>query len=90
MALGRKLGPSSVYWLIFNPLKMEDRVAGSLADDFADIYGNLKPGLIGYMKGGRNRRNAAIGEWRLHRPHWERHATNALRVLQEIHSRQED
>ena len=86
-SLGRKLGRYSRYWEIFNPYVRDDVVASSLADDLADIYGDIKPGLQMYNQGPRGARNTAIWTWSvLLIYHWGHHATQALRALQQLHS----
>lgn len=72
------------YWLVFSPLESEapNPVAGSLADDIADIWRDLKPGLLLIDSGGANYRASAIANWRLSfEIHWGRHAVDAIAVL---------
>ena len=62
-------------------------MAGNLADDFAGIYGDIKPGLDHYDRGGTTAQEAAITEWRSGMlSHWGHHATGALRVLFHLQS----
>jgi len=51
LSLGRKLGRECCYWECFNPYVREELMAGSLADDFVDIYRDIKPGLVRYDSG---------------------------------------
>jgi hypothetical protein len=48
-ALGERLGRSGAYWCYFDPSEPPDSregpVLGDLADDLADIYRDVKPGL---------------------------------------------
>jgi hypothetical protein len=87
MSLGRKLGSECCYWECFNPYVREELMAGSLADDFADIYRDIKPGLVSYDAGSPSSQEAAVTEWRLGMlSHWGHHATGALRVLHQLQS----
>ena len=73
-------GPHDLYWEVFDPYVDEERVAGSLSDDFLDIYQDLKRGLVAFDKG---QHQAAVWEWRFHFDHhWGEHAVDALRALQ--------
>jgi len=73
-------GPYDVYWEIFDPYVDEERVAGSLSDDFLDIYRDLSRGLMAFDAG---QREDALWEWRFHFDcHWGDHAVDALRALQ--------
>ncbi|HVE41456.1 MAG TPA: DUF5063 domain-containing protein [Planctomycetota bacterium] len=87
MSLGRKLGRECCYWECFNPYVREELMAGSLADDFADIYRDIKPGLVSYDAGSTTSQEAAVTEWRSAMlSHWGHHATGALRVLHHLRS----
>lgn len=73
-------GPHDLYWEVFDPYVDEERVAGSLTDDFLDIYRDLKRGLVAFDKG---QHQEAVWEWRFHFDHhWGEHAVDALRALQ--------
>ncbi len=81
------LGEARWYWHHYDPSEApsdnESPVTGDLADDLADIYGDMKPGLRAW---GRN-----VDEYlpefiwtrreTLFSSHWGIHAVNALRVL---------
>lgn len=84
-SLRRKLGTCDQYWKFFNPFVKDKPVLGSLADDLADIYGDIRPGLQLYKHGSSDAKRTAIWNWRFHISHWGRHATGALRALFEIH-----
>jgi hypothetical protein len=87
MSLGRKLGRECCYWECFNPYVREELMAGSLADDFADIYRDIKPALLHYDNGDATAQVAAITEWRSGLlSHWGHHAIGALRVLHHLKS----
>jgi hypothetical protein len=76
------LGDETYYREVFDPWKpAEDNpeVTGSLADDIADAYRDLKSGLLKWQRG---ESGAALFEWRYHlETHWGEHATGALRAL---------
>ena len=73
-------GAHDVYWEVFDPYSDEERVAGSLSDDFLDIYRDIKRGLVAFDEG---QHQDAVWEWRLHFDHhWGEHAVDALRALQ--------
>lgn len=72
--------PLQYYSEIFNNLIVppEEPVTGDLADDLADIYGDLAPGLVLYRSG---RSQEAADHWRFwFAVHWGEHATSALRA----------
>lgn len=73
--------PFQYYWEIFTPIteEPEEPVCGDIADDFADIYADIKPGLLAYDLG---RLPQAVWHWRFAWSiHWGEHATSALRAL---------
>ncbi len=81
-ALGETLGDWSTYWSVFD---MEGPEAGEAAehfldDDLADVWRDLKAGLLGLDAGIAP--EVVAWEWRLgHRIHWGRHAVEAIRAL---------
>lgn len=78
------LGKWNYYWLVFDPYIDSDReaVCGSVADDLADIYRDLRDGLENVKSVGKVRPNNVFWEWRSDfRSHWAAHATGALRAL---------
>jgi len=82
--------PFNLYSKVFNPLQVpsEDPVVADLADDLADIWRDLKPGLSLYEAG---RLDSAIWEWRLgFVTHWGHHATAVLYALQRWLSQNDD
>jgi hypothetical protein len=73
--------PFQYYWEIFTPIseKPEEPVCGDIADDFFDIYHDVKLGLLAYDLG---REPQAVWHWRFTWGiHWGEHATSALRAL---------
>lgn len=70
------------YWLLFNPLELEEPVAATLADDVGDIYLDVARGLALFDDPTCWWRSAAWS-WRFHMSiHWGNHATAALRAIQ--------
>jgi hypothetical protein len=72
------------YWTVFEPLDLEppSPVVGSVADDIADIWRDLNPGLLLIDSGRPNSRNGAVWAWRFgFNSHWGRHAVEAITVL---------
>jgi len=59
---------------------------GDLADDLADIYRDLKPGLVAWNTGDDRYLQDVLYQWvhygYVH--HWGRHAVNAMRALHEL------
>ena len=82
--LGRKLGDVDHYSVMFDPYESGSTpVTGSLADDAADVYLDLKSGLavIGAGDGLAN----AVWEWRFgFDNHWGKHAAEALYALHSL------
>ena len=73
--------PFNYYSQVFNPLPLppDEPVVGDLADDLADIWRDLKKGLVLYDAG---RIQAAVWEWRNgFNSHWGRHAAGAFFAL---------
>lgn len=73
--------PFNYYHEFFSPYKLveEDPVIGDLADDLADIYRDVKNGLLLYEQG-----HVTEALWRWSQSfslHWGRHATSALHAL---------
>lgn len=82
-ALQEKLAPTTIYWTVFNPLQEEAPVAGTLADDIADIYRDVKPGLVA-LELGISRRDIEW-EWRFtFEFHRGKHAIEALMVIHQL------
>ena len=83
-SLRRKFGINDHYWEIYEPLKLEhdDPVAGSLSDDLADIWRDLRPGVTRWSDSSDTMQKQIIWEWRFSfHQHWSNHAVDALRVI---------
>jgi hypothetical protein len=88
-ALDEKLGSWSVYREIFDPYdwSCEEEVAGCLAEDLADIYTDLREGLLKWQRGDTG---TALWEWRFDlEHHWGAHVTGPLRALFALASNRE-
>jgi hypothetical protein len=76
-----KLGDLNLYWEVWDPTKDNEAIHGSLADDFADIYRDLKEGL-NLSETHQALPEDNIWHWRLHYySHWGKHAIDALRTI---------
>jgi hypothetical protein len=74
--------PFNFYSQCFNPLVVpaEEPVVADLADDLADIWRDVKAGLLLYESG---EPESAVWHWSNHYSfHWGHHATAALYALQ--------
>ena len=74
--------PFNYYSKCFDPLIVPaaEPVTADLADDLADIWRDVKRGLLLYREG---HTDAAVWQWRFHFDiHWAHHATAALYALQ--------
>jgi Domain of unknown function (DUF5063) len=82
--LGRKLGDVECYAVMFDPYESDSKpVMGSLADDAADVYRELKDGL-GVIASGGGIENA-VWAWRFgFDSHWGKHAAEALYALHSL------
>ena len=78
--LKRQVGESDYYKKVFDPWKTEDPLYGSISDDLADIWRDLKLGMLVLAKDDASN---AICEWRFHFfHHWGRfHAAGLLHPL---------
>ncbi len=80
--LREKFGDQDEYWFVENDNPHNDLVKGSLADNLADIYQDLKDFVILYQKPMRDAKEAAVWEiQQLFRSHWGFSAVNVLKVL---------
>ncbi|MGA2003288.1 MAG: DUF5063 domain-containing protein [Terriglobales bacterium] len=79
--LKAKLGEWDLYWEVFDPTKDSEAIRGSLADDIADVYRDIKEGL-GCQDLDLALQGDAIWEWRVgFYSHWGKHAIDALRTI---------
>jgi len=83
-ALKEKLGDWDLYWQVFDPTKDNKAIYGTLADDIADIYRDLKNG-INLTESDTVLPRDIISEWRFgFYSHWGRHAINALGTIHRL------
>ena len=83
-SLGAKLGSHRYYSETSDPSRPDESgtVTGDLADDLADIYGDLRAGLAFEISAGQAAPRDVLWTWRFDfESHWGRHATSALRAL---------
>ena len=81
-SLKERLGDADLYWMVFDAVKGTEAIRGSLADDIADIYRDLKEGLAFKNKGSLQ---DAIWEWHFgFDSHWGHHAIGALKAIHDI------
>ena len=79
--LKKKLEDWNLYWQVFDPTKDSEAIRGSLADDIADIYRDVKEGLYLHDLDSALQQDA-IFRWRvLYYSHWGQHAINALYIV---------
>jgi hypothetical protein len=79
--LKEKLGDWDRYWQVFDPTEDDEAIFGTLADDIADIYRDLKEGLV-LIEAHEAPPEDVIWNWRLlFYSHWGKHAMDALSAL---------
>lgn len=82
-SLKEKLGDADTYRMVFDATKDTAAIHCSLADDIADIYRDLKEGLVLMEK--PNGAENAVWEWRFgFGSHWGHHALSALKAIHDI------
>ena len=81
--IGSRLAGPDMYMEMFDPFGWdEEPVVGSLADDLADIYQEIRAGLLQWRRGAQE---DAAWTWRFgFETHWAQHATGAMRALQAL------
>ncbi len=79
--LKETLGDWDLYWQVFDPTTDKEAVCGTLADDIADIYRDLKEGLS-LREQHLAPPEDIIWSWRLlYYSHWGKHAIDALLAI---------
>jgi hypothetical protein len=83
-SLKEKLGELDLYWQVFNPMRDKEAIRGSLTDDIADIYRDLKEGIL--LNQTRQAPVEEIGfDWRFgFYSHWGKHAMDSMRTIHHI------
>jgi len=75
------LGERDGYWRAFDTAHDGQRLSGSLADDFTDIYFDLKQGLQ-LLRANPSEPTKAANDWRYsYHMHWGHHLADAARQL---------
>ena len=72
------------YWEVFEPLVIDqpEPLSGSIADDLAGIWRDVKAGLIKFDSGKPGSRRNAVWHWRFSmESHWGHHAAGAIVAL---------
>lgn len=83
-SLKEKLGESDLYRMVFDAVKDNEAIHGSLADDIAEIYRDVQEGLVLTGEKLALPQNA-IWEWRTSfDSHWGHHAMSALKTIHDI------
>ena len=81
VALRNQLESYDAYQMVFNPLEDDESIQGSLADDLADVYRDLKDGLI-QLEADPASTDDVVWKWRfLFQSHWGHHAVAALNAI---------
>jgi hypothetical protein len=81
------LGEQDFYWAYFDPTEpkhtKDEATCGSLADDLADIYRDVKPGLLAWETENDEYLASLVFDWKQSNfeSHWGVHAVSAMRAL---------
>lgn len=79
-SLQDKLGPAALFYEYYDPWDEKDHGVSMLADDLADIYFDMKGGLLALEAGAPA--EDVLFEWRLgFQTHWGLHIVDALRAI---------
>ncbi len=77
----RLFGGEILYQTVFDPLHDKEAIPHTLEDDLADIYCDVKRGLIA-MAGAKSPAASVVWDWKFNlEMHWGKHAVNAIKVL---------
>src|SRR5262245_17719222 len=88
--LSAQLGNDAWYWMTFEPMKTQrektDPVAGNLADDLADIYRDVAPGLRAWDTHDDSLLDEIASQWVKggFEIHWGAHAADAIGILHRL------
>jgi uncharacterized protein DUF5063 len=78
-----------LYWEVFEPFaeNKPDVIHGSISDDLADIWRDVKPGLTTFDSGTPNSIEDAVWHWRFSfGSHWGHHVADAIRAFTALHA----
>jgi hypothetical protein len=81
--VGRRLA-RECYWEVFEPLERDrpEAICGSLSDDLADIWRDIKPGLLELDSPGEASVDDVVWQWRFSfESHWGHHAVGCIAAL---------
>jgi hypothetical protein len=80
-ALNEKLGDWNLYMDVFDPTRDTEAIHGSLADDIADVYRDIKEGLD-HPDPALAMQHHVTWKWRFgYYSHWGQHVMGALRTI---------
>jgi hypothetical protein len=88
--LSTQLGHDAWYWMTFEPMKTQkeksEPVAGNLADDLADVYRDVAPGLRAWDTNDDTLLDEIVFQWARggFEIHWGAHAVDAMGILHRI------
>ena len=83
-SLQQTLGDWDIYWMVFDPTKDREAITGSVSDDLADIYRDVREGVV-RLQSEASFANEVIWEWRQsYYSHWGQHALNALYTIHSL------
>ena len=88
--LSAQLGHDAWYWMTFEPMKTQvekaEKVIGNLADDLADVYRDVVPGLRAWNTEDDTLLDEIVFQWIRggFEIHWGSHAVDALGILHRI------
>lgn len=79
-AVRNRLGKADEHWEVFDPTRKGEPLKRSLAEDIANIYRDLKHGLLLTAHGAST--SEVLSHWRqAFSTHWGMHATGAMRAI---------
>ncbi len=88
--LSSQLGHDAWYWMYFEPMKTQVEkaapIAGNLADDLAEVYRDVAPGLRAWNTNDDTLLDEIVFQWVKggFEIHWGAHAIDALGILHRV------
>jgi hypothetical protein len=88
--LSVQLGHDAWYWMTFEPMKTQvekaEKVIGNLADDLADVYRDVVPGLRAWNTQDDALLDEIVFQWARggFEIHWGSHAVDAMGILHRL------
>lgn len=81
-SLEKFLGDYNVYHCVFDPIRRDDPITGTLADDLTGIYCDLVHGLKDWENADAAARRRIVWEWSFsYQTHWGRHLWKPAYVI---------